>query len=212
MPGPAMHIPRRTVIADLRDMPFHRLPSSDLALIVRAPSAEVIPAIPWKPSPRVFVVDPALFAPERKGQRSIDAEIIQPGIMPLWAQPGMGEPASGELIRAIGEIFASEYAHFQHLPGRPIRFEVRMKISSGRNNEIVHVIFLHPVVNDNSFRSHRRATPPVCRLPKTSRWKRCCLIMPRVAAPRFSVNRSARNRGQSYVFRSVKFVAGYPSV
>jgi hypothetical protein len=51
------------VFSDLRDMPAHRPPAFYLALIIFAPSTQVISAIPLKPSAGIFIPDPPFSPP-----------------------------------------------------------------------------------------------------------------------------------------------------
>ena len=135
-------------------MPFHGQPAPDLARVVRAPSAAVIPAVPLEPAARVIVMDPSLVSPVGQRLRGVHTEVIQFRIMPIGAQACTGKPALGKLITTVGHVLAAEDTEAQHLPGCQLRPEVRMKISAGRCRQVVAVIRLHQVVHDDVFVFH----------------------------------------------------------
>ncbi len=83
MPRPAVKVTLTAVPAYLGYVPSHGLPSPDLPLVVGASPAHIVPAVPLKPSPRIFVIDPAFLRPAGQGLRSADPEIVKTGIVPL---------------------------------------------------------------------------------------------------------------------------------
>ena len=127
---PAAKVARPAVVRDLGNMSPYRPPSSDLAFVVRAPSSQVVPAVPLKPPPRVLVIDPSPLPPLGERQRGIYAEQVQSGIMPLMTHPRFLEPRCREFLDTIGHVFAAEDAQLEHLFRGEIRREARDGSSS----------------------------------------------------------------------------------
>ncbi len=146
---PTAHLPSGAILFDLHDMPLHGLPSFDLSLIIRAPSTHIISAVPLKPAAGVFMIYPALFKPYRQRLRRIDAEVIHLRIVPFVAKLCFREPVRRKLLPAVGHIFAAEYAQFQHLFRRQLRFEIGMKIPAHGFGQVIEILFLHQIVDDD---------------------------------------------------------------
>lgn len=81
----ALEIAGAAVFADLSQVSADGLPAFDLPFVIGASSAHVKTTIPLEPTAGVFVVNPTFFAPDGKGLRSIHAEVVQSGIMPIGA-------------------------------------------------------------------------------------------------------------------------------
>src|SRR5687767_15610883 len=81
LPATAVKIARLAVADDLRHMPADRPPSSNLPRIVGRPAAHVVAAIPLKPSARILRPDPTVVPPHGQRLRSVDAKVIQLGIV-----------------------------------------------------------------------------------------------------------------------------------
>jgi hypothetical protein len=63
---------------DLCDVSPDGLPSFNLAcVLLRDAPPHVIAAVPLKPAPRIFGMDPAFPAPDRERLAGINAEIVQ---------------------------------------------------------------------------------------------------------------------------------------
>jgi len=81
--------------------------------------------------------------------------------MPFSANPRSTKPVLRKLIPAIGHIFAAENTHFQQLLWCQFRQKSRVKIFPGRFNQVVHVVFLHPIIDDYfSHTFHRIGLDP----------------------------------------------------
>ena len=73
----AKRIARLTILAQLDDMPFERLPALDLPdVLLRHSAAHVVAAVPLKPATRVVRVEPAVVLPYGKGLAGIDAKVV----------------------------------------------------------------------------------------------------------------------------------------
>jgi hypothetical protein len=62
----AVEIAFFAVFAELGDVALYGLPTFDLAAVIGTASSHIVSAVPLKPAPRVFVVNPALVDPERQ--------------------------------------------------------------------------------------------------------------------------------------------------
>ena len=96
---PALEIAWFAVLPNRRDVPRDRPPAPDLPRVVGGSAAHVVAAIPLEPPAWILLVDPSVAAPDGERLRGVDAEAVQPRIMPLGAQPGAGEPAAGNSSR-----------------------------------------------------------------------------------------------------------------
>lgn len=134
-----------TVLLDLSTMSLHCFPSFDLTLIIRASPPHVVPAIPLKPPPRIFMINPPSFLPNRQRLRSIDFKIIQHGIMPFMTKLCVDIPVFRKLTSTVGHVFATENSHLQQLLWRYFRREFWVKIHSDWFSKIIHIIFLHEI-------------------------------------------------------------------
>jgi len=63
---PTIDIAFATVSANLGYVSAHRFPSLNLALVIGASSAHIIPAVPLEPTPWVLVINPSLLPPVRQ--------------------------------------------------------------------------------------------------------------------------------------------------
>ena len=73
----AKRIARLTILAQLGDMPFERLPALDLPIVLlRHSAAPVITAVPLKPATRIVRVEPAVVLPYGQGLARIDAKVV----------------------------------------------------------------------------------------------------------------------------------------
>lgn len=78
LPRTAKRIAGLAVHFDLIDVTTKGLPALDLpSVLLRHPPAHVIAAVPLKPAPRIFGMDPAFPAPDRERLAGINAEIVQ---------------------------------------------------------------------------------------------------------------------------------------
>ena len=155
--SPAIQVALFAVLHDLADMPLHRTPSSDLSLVIGAPSACEVPAIPLKPAPRVIAVDPAPFAPFGQGQRGIYPKEVERRVMDFMTEAGLREPSVGKLIGAIGHILAAKYAECKHLLRGQVRPEGRVIILPRWLGKQVFITLLHEIVHDDELLLHDRA-------------------------------------------------------
>jgi hypothetical protein len=73
----AVQVTIAAVLLYLCDVPSDGPPSTDLTLIVTASPAHIVPAVPLKPSARIFARYPAFLPPMRKRLRSVHAKIVQ---------------------------------------------------------------------------------------------------------------------------------------
>lgn len=101
------------------------------------------------------MVDPAFLAPIRQRLRSVDAEVIELGVVAFMAQLCIGKPIRREFVPAIGHVFAAEDSQFEHLLGGQLRLEFGVKVLPLRFGKIIHIVFLHEVVNDDFASLHR---------------------------------------------------------
>lgn len=142
-------------------MPFHAFPPLDLALVIGAAPAHVVPAIPLKPPARIFRIDPAVFFPFRQWLRGVDTEEIQFGCMVLVIQFGPYKPVLREFIGTVRHVFPAENTQRQHLLRRYLWPEVSVKILAYRLNQEIDAISLHEIVyNDSSGFFH----PPAAQI------------------------------------------------
>ena len=77
LPWAARPVAGPAILFNLRDMSADSAPSSDLPLVILAAPASIVPAIPLEPAARVFMINPALLAPNRERLRRIYAEEIK---------------------------------------------------------------------------------------------------------------------------------------
>ena len=144
---PAAQLTARAVLLYLRDVSSHRSPSSDLSLVVAAPSAHVVPAIPLKPASRVFVVYPSLPAPFRERLRRIDPEVVQVGIVAFVTELCLLEPLRRELGPAVSHVLAAEDAKLEHLFWRELRSKLGIEVAANRLSQEIDIALLHQVVD-----------------------------------------------------------------
>ena len=143
------------ILSNLRDMSADSAPSFDLALVILAAPASIVPAIPLEPAARVLVINPALFAPNRERLRRIHAEEIKRRFVTFPTKLRVLEPACGKLLRAIRNVLSPEDAELEHLLGREIGFERGGEGSTHWLRAIIDVAFLHQVVHFHAHRLHR---------------------------------------------------------
>jgi hypothetical protein len=148
-------------------VPSHGLPSSDLPLVIGAAPAHVIPAVPLKPSPRIFVVDPALLDPVSQRLGSADFEVVETRVMILRRELRMREPGWGKLRLAICHVLAAKDTEREHLLRGQVRSESRMKASADGLCSGVTIALLHQIVDHDldRFRSGSPVVPHPCRVP-----------------------------------------------
>ena len=73
----AIQIARDAPLPDLRNMPSHLAPTTNLPRVIQAAPAEIVAAVPLEPAARVFVVDPSLLAPDRERLRRVYTEKVE---------------------------------------------------------------------------------------------------------------------------------------
>ena len=98
---PAFCFAFRTILPDLCDVTTHGAPAFDLSLVVRTTAAHVIPAVPLKPTARIFVIDPAILLPDRERLRGVHLEEIELRIVLRVTKFRFMKPRSGEFFAAI---------------------------------------------------------------------------------------------------------------
>jgi hypothetical protein len=140
----------RAIRLDLRNMPLNAFPPLDLALVIGAAPAHVVPAIPLKPPPRIFAIDPALFFPFCQWLRGVDTEEIQYRHMALVIQFGAYKPVFRELVGTVRHVFPAENTQRQHLLRRYFRTEVSVKVLAYRLSQEIVVIPLHEIIYNDS--------------------------------------------------------------
>jgi len=129
---PAIQVTFSAVLAKLGDMPFHGLPSLNLPFIVRTSSSHVVPAVPLKPPPGIFMIDPSLLNPVRQRLRGLDFEIVQLWIRSLRRQLCLREPRRGEFLTAIRYVLSAKDTQLEHLLGCQLRLEIGMETAADR--------------------------------------------------------------------------------
>ncbi len=75
--------------------------------------------------------------------------------MSSGAQSCALEPVFRKFLGAVGEVFAPEYAQFEHRFGGQFRAEVRMKVFPGRLCQNVGIAGLHEIIDCDSGWLHR---------------------------------------------------------
>jgi hypothetical protein len=118
--SPTIEVLASAVLLQLRKMTPHSSPAFNLAQIICAAAAGIIPAIPLKPAARIFVINPALLAPNRERLRCIHTEKIARRFMSFPAELRLFKPGGGKLLRAIRHVLATEDTELQHLFGREL--------------------------------------------------------------------------------------------
>lgn len=141
--GPAVQRAGWTIFSNLGDVATDGAPAFDLPLIVDASSSEVIATIPLKPAPRVFLIKPTLFSPDRKRLRSVYAKVVQLGIVTLCAKFSFSKPTCGKLTCAVGHVLAAKNSKPKHFFGRKFRPKSRIKTSTLRLCQEIYVTLLH---------------------------------------------------------------------
>lgn len=129
---PTTQIAARAILFDLRNVSSNRAPAFDLAEVIHAASALIIPAKPLKPAAGIIVINPAFLFPNRERLRRIDTEVIQLRIVPLATKFCAREPAARKFSHAISHVFSAEDAELEHLLRRKLGPELRVKIAAGR--------------------------------------------------------------------------------
>lgn len=81
--GSAIEHSSRAILSELGNVTLGGAPSLDLALVVNAPAARVVAAIPLEPTARIFVIYPALLFPNRQRLRRGHFEEVLRGIMAI---------------------------------------------------------------------------------------------------------------------------------
>ena len=61
------------------------------------------------------------------------------------------EPARGELLAAIGHVFAAKHTKREHFCGRQFRLEFRIKVATDRIGQLVPIALLHTVIHGHPF-------------------------------------------------------------
>ena len=155
LPWAARPVAGPAILSNLRDMSADSAPSSDLPLVVLAAAASIVPAIPLEPAARVFMINPALLAPNREWLRRIHAEEIKRRFVLLPTKIRFLEPARGKLLGAIRHVLSTEDAELEHLFGRELGFERGGEGSTHWFRAIIDIAFLHQVVHFHAHRPHR---------------------------------------------------------
>ena len=154
MPSPTRQVSRRAMSPELRDVPRHRLPASDLSLVVRPAPSSIVPAIPLKPPPRVVRVYPPLRSPIPQGFGRAYQEIIQfwPGRLVTKLRPD--EPVFGKFRHAVGHVSSAENPEGKHLFRRQVGVEPLGKTRTLFLGEFIAITPLHQVVYDDDLAFH----------------------------------------------------------
>ena len=105
------------------------------------------------------MVDPALGAPDRKRLRCVDVEEVQLRVVTFVAELCTGEPVLGELVSAVGHVFAAEHAQLEHLLRGELGGEFRVEVFSHGLGEDIGVVLLHEVVYGYGAVLHNPALP-----------------------------------------------------
>ena len=156
MPAAAREVARIAVGANLREVPGHRLPAADLALIVGMAPAHVITAVPLEPSARIVGMDPALLAPVRERLRCVDEEKVQLWTVRLVAKPVALEPRFRELRSAVRHVPSAEHAEPEEFAGPELRMKITMEILPGFFEAKIAVAALHEVVDEHFLWFHMK--------------------------------------------------------
>ena len=152
----AKYVSRVAISSDLPGMTSKCLPAFNLNCIdVRQPSSEVIPAIPLKPTPWIWPINPTFLSPNRERLSALNTKVIQRNIRCV-RYFCLSEPECRKLVSTIVAIFAFKYAHFQHFTGRKMRFEVVSKIFAKRRNKLIAVAELHSIVNGDDIANRHK--------------------------------------------------------
>src|SRR5215212_3610673 len=146
LPASTVKVTGCAMPSELGDVAGHRLPSPDLAGIVRPSPAHVIAAIPLEPAPRIVWMDPSLAAPVRERLGRIDTEVVDGGVVECRAQLGVVEPAIRKLAAAIGHVLAAEDAQCEHPGRRQLGAEGGVEMLALRLRQVVDVSPLHAVL------------------------------------------------------------------
>lgn len=121
---PTVQIAGRAVFSNGSGVARDAAPTPNLAFVVGAAPAHVVPAVPLKPTARVVRMDPAFSPPLAQRLRCVDAEVVELGIVPLCADFCSREPRRRKLVVAIRHIFAAEDAEMEHLLRRELRGKI----------------------------------------------------------------------------------------
>ncbi len=144
--GPARQVSLPAVLLELGNVTLHGLPPLDLAFVVFRPPAQIVPAVPLKPSPRILGVDPPLLNPIRKGLRCGYLEVVQRRIRTHGRKLGPLEPRRGELLTTVGHVLSTKDTQRQHLFWREIGRKLRVKTATRGARQQVAISPLHPIV------------------------------------------------------------------
>ncbi len=144
-----------TYMLDLSDVSAHSDPSLDLPVILFwNASSHVVATVPLEPPAWVLLVYPSVLTPHREGLTCIDAEVIELGIVLIAVfllELRFCKPLFGKLFRTIAHVHSAKDSKREHLFGREVRLETRIKVLSCRLAERVAIPLLHFVVYNNSF-------------------------------------------------------------
>ena len=148
---PASQVAWPAVLLKLCFVTPHSFPAFNLPFVIRAAPSSEIPAIPLKPTSRIFFVDPAFLAPDRQRLRGINFEKVKIGIASLWRQLGVFKPVDGKFSGAISHVLTAEDAEAQHLFWCQVRMKIGMEVSAFRFRQKIDVSPLHQIIDDNTF-------------------------------------------------------------
>lgn len=137
----------RAIFLYLRDVAANGSPAADLSIVVQTAASVKITAIPLKPSSRVFVVYPAVLAPNDERLRCVYTEKIELWIMPFRAEFCFVEPVRWKFAGAISHILTSKNSKCKHLFRGKLRLKSSMKIPTHRLDQQIRIILLHLIVN-----------------------------------------------------------------
>jgi hypothetical protein len=158
LPSPAVAVASFAMLPDRRDVPLDRSPSSNLPRVVACPPAQVIPAVPLKPSARILWMNPAVPTPFGERLRCVDAKEVQARLMTIRAQLCAREPARRKFVATVSHVLAAEDAEREHLLRRELRLEAGREVTSDGLSPVVDVTFLHHVVDDDLPSHGQRVT------------------------------------------------------
>lgn len=140
-------VTRLAVSPNGSDVTSDGAPPPDLAAIVGAPAARIVPAVPLKPPAWILRMDPAIPTPHGEGLRRVHTEAVQPCVSTARREFRPREPAPRELVDTISHIPPAKHSECEHLFRRQVRRERGMKVAPGGFDTPVHIPRLHPIID-----------------------------------------------------------------
>ena len=136
LPRAAVEVALAAVLADLRDVPAHRLPAPDLALARPGTGGPCSSGSTTGTSRagRPWWIQPFCRQSD-SGWEAFTPKKLRLGSCALRREPGVREPGRRELVAAIGHVLAAEDAQFQHLLGRQLGRKSGCEAAAGGRGE-----------------------------------------------------------------------------